>query len=164
MYDNLVRVTKRKGGLGRCTISVPNKYSGPRAAAASWQAPTPAVLSMPPWRHARSLLPSGFEAYMWVRSGKQTAPMPASAVRDCCGTTPPTATAAAAAPFAIDKGIIDDQRCLDASAPVQKLGCHCILTDLWAGVSGSLRSFSHSADFRLPFRGTPALGCIQSQV
>jgi len=40
---------------------------------------------------------------MWVRFGEQTAPMPASAARDCYGTTPPTATAASAAPFATDK-------------------------------------------------------------
>ena len=61
---------------------------------------------------------------MWIRLGKQTAFMLASAVR--YGTIPPTATDAAAAPFATDKGMFDDLSAVWQLMPL--LGCHCMLT------------------------------------
>jgi len=60
---------------------------------------------------------------MWVRFGKQTALMLASAVR--YSTIPPTATAAAAAPFATDKGMFDALSAVWLLMPL--LDCHCVL-------------------------------------
>lgn len=128
-----------------CWVGAPLPYPGPKAAAASWQA-TNACCSV---YTAVGTCSQSFA--MWIRSRsicgcasiiKRRRHMPASAVRDCNGTTPPTlftAPAAAAAPFATDKGIFDDALS----------GCLCPCTEAGMSLHCNWGSFDDLSQARI---------------